>query len=197
MNRTIFSIASLTFLVAGCVVTGFILGRSVNPDREAAVVASTDQVASDQASPELKELLLKADTAAGGKKISMATASIDGDIDVLFTLDHESGNLFAWLPGPTGFLGEWSVNVAKAIGLEKGADPDLVLTVGNFNFRGGNSGALRDVPLIIYVGNGDNGQVAGFGFQWNPQMAKTGAFQRGVLVPAYQGSTRQQTIRRQ
>lgn len=129
--------------------------------------------------------------------MALATASIDGDIDILFALDLESGNLFAWLPGPTGFLGEWNVNVAKSVGLEKGANPDLVLSVGNFNIRRGNSGALRDVPLVVYVANGENGQVAGFGFQWNSQMAKAGSFQRGTLVPVYTGSTRQQTIKRQ
>ena len=177
-------------MVAACVVSGYLMGRSTSDSPETA--ESTNQI-----SPELQEIILKADTAASGSKIAMATASIDGDIDIIFTLDYESGNLFAWLPGPAGFLGEWSINVSKAVGLEKGGNPDLVLSVGNFNIRRGASGGLRDVPLICYVANGANGQVAGFGFQWNPQLAKGGSFQKGNLVLAYQGSTRQQTIKRQ
>lgn len=190
MNRTVFALGSLTIMVVACGVSGYLLGRTTGGE-----VAS--QTTDSHVSDALQEVLLKADTATGGKKIAMATASIDGDVDVLFALDYESGNLFAWLPGPGGFLGEWQVNVATAIGLEKGASPDLLLTVGQFNVRRGATGGLRDAPLICYVANGDNGQVAGFGFQWNPQLANTGTFQRGVLVPAYQGSTRQQTIKRQ
>lgn len=192
MNKTAFSIVSLLLLVAACVASGYYMAKAETTAPE------SEQVVENPLSSDLQELVLKADTAAGGKKIAMATASIDGDIDVVFTLDFESGNLFAWLPGPRGaYLGEWSVNVSKAIGLEKGSNPDLVMTVGNFNARGGNSGGLRDVPLICYVANGDNGQVAGFVFQWNPQMAKNGSFQRGNLVAGFPGSTRQQTIKRQ
>ncbi|MEC9091206.1 MAG: hypothetical protein VX438_00775, partial [Planctomycetota bacterium] len=94
-------------------------------------------------------------------------------------------------------LGEWQANVAQAVGLEKGSNPDLVLTIANFNVRSGSSGAIRDAPLIAYVANGENGKVAGYGFQWNAQLAKNGTFQKNVLVLAYQGSTRGQTIKRQ
>ncbi|MEE2641125.1 MAG: hypothetical protein VX768_10905 [Planctomycetota bacterium] len=195
MNKTVFSITTVILLAIACVASGYFLARSESRTGEQENPVATSRL--EGPSRELEELLLKADTATSGNKIAMATASIDGNVDVIFTLDYESGNLFAWLPGPNGWLGEWSTNVAKAVGLEKGSNPDLVLSVGNFNVRHGNSGGVRDAPLIVYVANGDNGQVAGFGFQWNPQAAKTGTFQRNVLVPAYQGSTREQTLKRQ
>lgn len=197
MNKTFISVLTLAILVVACVSTGYFAGLSQKTQTTQTKAQPPEPAAPAQPSQELMELVLKADTAGTGQKIAMATASIDGNIDILFTLDFESGNLFAWLPGPTGFLGEWSTNVGKAIGLEKGSNPDLVLTTGDLNLRGGNSGALRDAPIMVYVANGENGRVAGFGFQWNPQLARAGSFQKGLLLPVYQGSTREQTVKRQ
>ncbi|MDG2468484.1 MAG: hypothetical protein P8M80_04340 [Pirellulaceae bacterium] len=197
MRNSCFSIVAVCFLVASSLTCGFLVGNRSSEEDLASTVSTAETDLKGPSTP-LKEILLKAETAASGNKISMATASIDGNIDIVFALDFESGNLFAWLPGTNQrFLGEWSVNVATAVGLEKGANPDLVMTVGNFNVKSGASGAIRTVPLICYIANGENGRVAGFGFQWNPQLAKAGNFQSGALIPVYQAGTREQIIKRQ
>ncbi|MEC9093637.1 MAG: hypothetical protein VX438_13070, partial [Planctomycetota bacterium] len=102
MNKTFFSAISLTLLGVTCILLGYLLGNHRTVE-----ITSAEVRQSAQPSQELKELILKADSASSGTKIAMATGSIDGNIDVVFTLDYESGNLFAWLPGPNGFLGEW------------------------------------------------------------------------------------------
>ena len=192
MKKNFILALTLVMLVAACLTSGYFYGKLTIADTAKSVVDPESQ------NPTLEQIMLKAESATGGKKMAMATASIDGSIDILFTLDYESGMLYAWLPGPAdSFLGEWKVRVDAALGLDKGGSPDIVMTVGNFNWNEPARGTTKPAPLIVYVGNGDNGRVVGYRFFWDRQMVRKGQIQRDVLRPILTGTTRQATVERQ
>ena len=94
MKKNFFLALTLVMLVAACLTSGYFYGKLTK-------VESAETTTDSQLQPsKFEQLMLKAESATGGKKMAMATASIDGDVDVLFTLDYESGILYAWLPGP-------------------------------------------------------------------------------------------------
>jgi len=192
MKKNFFLALTLVMLVAACLTSGYFYGKLTK-------VESAETTTDSQLQPsKFEQLMLKAESATGGKKMAMATASIDGDVDVLFTLDYESGILYAWLPGPgKEFLGEWTVRVDTALGLDKGGSPDLVMTVGSFNANEAARGSTKPAPLIVYVGNGDNGRVVGYRFFWDRQVFRKAQIQRDVLIPIFGGTTRQATVERQ
>lgn len=192
MKKNFILALTLVMLVAACLTSGYFYGKLTKVETAESAVEIGPQ------HPSLDQIMLKAESATGGKKMAMATASIDGGIDVLFTLDYESGMLYAWLPGPVdSFLGEWTVRVDAALGLDKGGSPDLVMTVGNFNWNEAARGTTKPAPLIVYIGNGDNGRVVGYRFYWDRQMVRKGQIQRGVMAQVLRGTTRQATVERQ
>lgn len=181
----------LVVTVTGIIVAmgcGFYLGQSTNvPSANAAQAELQAQY------DEMKRTLplrLAADSASGGKSISMATGEITGDADGLFILDHMTGILQCWLLNTrTGAVGGiYVADVGAALGLDKG-DPDFVMTTGHFFIR--SSGNNKAASTICYVGEGKSGKVAGFSLTYNKTGVQQGTVQQGTLNMVCSGPIRQ------
>ena len=183
--------AWLAVTIAGVIVAmgcGFILGRSTN----SATANLSEQAALQAQFDEMQKnlpLRLAADSASGGKTISMATGAITPDVDGLFILDHMTGGLQCWLLNPrTGNVGGiYVADVGLALGLDKG-DPDFVMTTGSFLIR--STGNLKAANTICYVGEGKSGKVAGFSLLYDKAGIQAGAVQQGELNMVCSGPIR-------
>ncbi len=165
--------------IAGVIVAmgcGFFLGRSSKSSS-----AQQDELQSQY--EEMKRnlpLRLAADSASGGKTISMATGSVTPDADGLFILDHMTGKLQCWLMNSrTGKVGGiYVADLNIAMGLDKG-DPDFVMTTGGFFLRDGGNPKVANT--ICYVGEGKSGKVAGFSLVYDKAGIQQGVVQQGEL----------------
>lgn len=144
-------------------------------------------------------LLLRADTASGGKSVSMATAMVDGDYECLFLLDHLTGNLYCTIINPrTGLeAAVFQNNVLTLIGQDRVGDPDFTMVTGGINLdMAGRVGNMRTAPLMCYVAEGNSGAIIGFSFSFNPQAVLNGVRQEGLLNPIWQTTFRAPQLRR-
>lgn len=183
--------AWLAVTIAGVIVAmgcGFFLGRSTNT----ATASLSEQAALQAQFEEMQKSLplrLAADSASGGKTISMATGAITNEVDGLFILDHLTGTLQCWvLNTRTGNVGGiYAADVGVALGLDKG-DPDFVMTTGGFYLR--STGAVKPANSICYVGEGKSGKVVGFSLAYDKAGIQAGAVQRGELNVVCSGPIR-------
>lgn len=186
---------SVTLLAVGIVGAiaamgfGFYLGQSSSSD---VGVASAEQVSLQAQFEEMQKtipLRLAADSASGGKSISMATGSITSELDGLFILDHLTGGLQCWILNSEGGVGGiYVADVGLVLGLDKG-DPDFVMTTGDFFVRSGGNRKIANT--ICYVGEGKSGKVAGFGLTYDKAGVQRGAVQQGELNVVCSGPIRQ------
>lgn len=169
----------------GC---GFLLGRSIdNSD-------STNQSNLNTQFAELQKQLplrLAADSASGGKTVSMATGSVFEGADGLFILDHMTGMLQCWILNPrTGDVGGiYVVDVNAAMALDKG-DPDFVMTTGDF-FLKGRRGNMDFANTVCYIAEGKSGKAAGFSLSYDITGVKSGVVQQGEMRMVCSGPIRQ------
>lgn len=180
----------LAVAIAGVIVAmgcGFFLGRSTTQSFAADQSALNAQFAEFQKQLPLR---LAADSASGGKTISMATGSVTDEADGLFILDHMTGILQCWLLNPrTGSVGGiYVVDVAAALGLDKG-DPDFVMTTGDFFLR--MRGNVRPANTICYVAEGKSGKAAGFSLRYDEAGIQRGEVQQGEMTMVCSGPIRQ------
>ena len=172
--------------VIAAVVCGFVLGRT--SEQRSPITQSELQAKylDMQASLPLR---LKADSASGGKTISMATGSVTPEVEGLFILDHLTGTLQCWLLNPRNgaVAGIYSADVNAVMELDKG-EPDFVMTAGDFFFRA--SGAQKPANSICYVGEGKSGKVAGFGLAYDKSGFQNGVVQTGELKVICSGPVR-------
>jgi len=113
-------------------------------------------------------LVLKADSAASGKSLSFATGIVARDVEGLFVLDHLTGTLQCWLLNPqTGTIGGiFTANVSTDLGSVKAADADYVMVAVRIDTTGlGRESTLRPGESIVYVGDGNTGNVVAYGLQ--------------------------------
>ena len=147
----------------------------------------------------VEPLVLRADTAARGKSMSMATGFIDRNraLEGLFVLDHLSGLLQCWLVNPrTGQIaGVYSANVNEFLGIQKGGDIDYVMTTGNFEIEG-RQGNSNPADCICYVGDGNTGKVVGFSLFYDRQLIPQNRQQQGELVVVARGLAREAGLKR-
>lgn len=170
--------------------TGFYLGQSTS--NTAANRAELNQ--QFQAAQQQLPLRLQADSASGGKTISMATGPINNDVEGLYILDHLTGILQCWLLNPrTGDVGGiYVADVNTVLGLDKG-DPDFVMTTGKFYIK--SQGNMKAADTIVYVGEGASGKVAGFSLTYDKGGIQRGVVQRGELAVVCAGPIRNTNIR--
>jgi len=182
------STAWFAVAIAGVIVAmgfGFYLGQST---QTANVQKSDLQAQFDEMQKNLP-LRLAADSASGGKTISMATGSITSDVDGLFILDHLTGGLQCWILNRDGGVGGiYVADVGVALGLDKG-DPDFVMTTGDFSVRSSGNSVIANT--ICYVGEGKSGKAAGFGLAYDKGAVQRGAVQQGKLNMVCSGPIRQ------
>ena len=144
-------------------------------------------------------MMLKADTAARGKSMSMATGFIDRNrsIEGLFVLDHLSGVLQCWLVNPrTGEIaGIYAADVNEHLELQKGGENDYVMTTGNFEIDGRRNNA-NPADCICYVGDGSTGKVVVFSLFYDSQLIPQNREERGELVVIARGLAREAGLKR-
>lgn len=129
---------------------------------------------------------LEAGTSSVGKNISMATGPVDEDVEGLFVLDHLTGTLSLivvnprGMGGPVPIIGQFTANVTSDLGLEKGKETDYVMTVGGVSaLRGGGP---RPAQCVVYVADGNTGNVVGYSLTWDKTAANSSRPQGGALI---------------
>ena len=151
------------------VAVGYVAGqRGVSPGLEATAYANGNI-------PAFLE------SASGGKQLSLATGRIEDGIEGIFGVDHLTGDLFCWVLNPTtGELAStFRVNVATALGVD--GDADYVMCTGLMDFRGGRTGGDRISHSVVYVADGNTGNVAGFSLIYDAQALSRGNASAGEL----------------
>jgi hypothetical protein len=133
---------------------------------------------------------LHAGTAARGKSVSMATGSIDGNVEGLFILNHASGELQCWVLSPrTGAVGGiYRANVPADMGNDKGGEADYVMATGGFFFTGNKGGNVAPGQSVCYVADTKSGKVVGYGLQYDQQGIRRGVMQSGLLQAVCNGT---------
>ena len=129
----------------------------------------------------------------------MATGFISDGVEGLFVLDHLSGNLQCWIMSTeTGNIGGiYRTNVARDLLVEKGGQPDYIMTTGGFIWQRGNVGNIYPAKLIVYVGDGSTGNVAGYHLTYSQTDLKRGVVMTGELQLVCQGAAREVITRDQ
>ncbi|HRF00796.1 MAG TPA: hypothetical protein PLI18_09785 [Pirellulaceae bacterium] len=172
---------------------GFAIGALVRPSSDSASLPSTPAEL-------IRQIELRADSAANGKSLAMCTGRIDGDIEGLYVLDYTSGNLFCWVLNTRGggFLAQYVTNVRNDFGpLEQGRNPDYLMVTGYVNPAGGAGADGRPAESIVYVADANSGAVVGYSLLWSRTRAAAGGGQGGGLIKVAQGLARDATLIRQ
>lgn len=182
--RSLFSVRKLPFFagfaLAGLLALAFWGGSLWNQSQNAHDPASLPSI-------------LKADTAAGGKTISLATARINEDVEGFYVLDHITKNLFCFvISSRTGQqVGTYSANLSSVFAAGKQGDLDFALTTGYINANnGGRVGQGRTAESLCYVCEGNSGIAMAFSFQFNQTLLQNSVPEQGQLILVWQGLIR-------
>jgi len=146
----------------------------------------------------LSPLELHAATASNNDSVSMATGSITGEVEGLWLLDHESGQLQCWVLSPRSgaFAGIYATNVSDDLDLGKGK-PEFLMTTGNFFYTGGKIANQSPARSVCYIANTTSGVVAGYSLGINEQRIARGQAQGGKLVKICTGKIKDQAATRE
>lgn len=146
----------------------------------------------------LSPIELHAATASHNDSVSMATGLITSEVEGLWTLDHESGQLQCWVLSPRSgaFAGSYSTNVANDLELNKGK-PEFLMTTGNFFYTGGKIANQSPARSVCYVANTTSGVVAGYSLGINEQRIARGQAQGGQLTKICTGKIKEQAVTRE
>ncbi len=146
---------------------------------------STGPASADSAQSFLQELRLKATASHGASSFSMATGSIDNEVEGIYALDFLTGDLTCWVM-PTGNAagGIFKVNVLGDLPPEKGKAPAYVMVTGLITINN-VTGNTRPANTIVYVADSNTGVVAGYSVPWNRAMAKNGTSQEGTMMKVF------------
>ena len=167
---------------------------------QARLAAPQQEVASQIPAELLAQVGLRADSAASGRTMAMATGRIDADIEGLYVLDFTTGNLFCWVLNSRGggFMAQYMTNVRNDFGaLEQGRNPDYLMVTGFVNVAGGAGADGRPADTVVYVADANSGAVVGYSLVWNKARAAAGGAQGGGLIKVAQGLARDATLIRQ
>ena len=147
----------------------------------------------------LESLKLQASGAAGGKTISLATGFVDESVEGVYILDHLTGNLQCWVLSPkTGKIsGIYTANVNIGLEADRAGEKDYVMAAGLFDFTGGAGGAKIPARSVVYVAEGNSGNVAAFGLQYDKNMIRRGnGVDNGTLELVGKSSVRGEGVTR-
>jgi hypothetical protein len=133
---------------------------------------------------------LHASGATGGKSIALATGMIDEGTEGVFVLDFYTGDLQCWVINPRlgTFSSIFKINVIADLGVEQGKTPDYVMSAGQVDFRGPQGTNMG--RSVVYVADGNTGNVGCYAVPWNRQAVTSGQPQAGPLVKVAVGKAR-------
>ena len=173
--------------VAGLVAIGLVAG----------VGAFAGAQLADGQNENLSPIELHAATASNNDSVSMATGSITSEVEGLWLLDHESGQLQCWVLSPRSgaFAGSYTTNVANDLDFSKGK-PEFLMTTGNFFYTGGKIANQSPARSVCYVANTTSGVVAGYSLGINQQMINRSQAQGGTLTKICTGKIKEQAATR-
>lgn len=136
----------------------------------------------------LAETQLHATGATGGKSLAMATGVIDEGTEGVFLLDFLTGELQCFVINPRvgQFTNMFKANVIADLGIEQGKTPDYVMTAGVADFRG----PAQVARSVVYVADGNTGNVACYAVPWSRQAATSIQPQYGPLTLVGKGKAR-------
>ncbi len=163
----------------------------------AGVGAFTGAQLADNKNEDLSPIELHAATASQNDSVSMATGLITGEVEGLWTLDHESGQLQCWVLSPRSgaFAGIYTTNVSNDLEVSKGK-PEFLMTTGNFFYKGGKIANQSPARSVCYIANTNSGVVAGYSLGINEQMIARGQAQGGALTKICTGKIKDQPVTR-
>jgi hypothetical protein len=166
-------------LLGLAVAVGVLIGRTDAPRGE---LTLAEQI--------LGQTPLHASGATGGKSIALATGIMDEGTEGIFVLDFLTGDLQCWVINPRlgTFSSMFKINVIADLGIEQGKTPDYVMSAGTVDFRGPQGNSMG--RSVIYVADGNTGNVACYAVPWNRQAVTSGAPQAGPLVRVAVGKAR-------
>jgi len=144
----------------------------------------------------LAQRQLLASTAATGETFSMATGSIDSDVDGLYILDYLTGELQCIvLNYRTGqFNAVFRANVQADLGVDPAKRPKYLMKTGMINFPRGAS-AARPGNSVVYVLDTTTGNFAAYAIPWRRELAATGRPQAAALMLMDVGKARTAALR--
>lgn len=122
--------------------------------------------------------------------MAVATGVIDEGTEGVFILDFLTGDLQCWVINPRvgQFTNLFKTNVIADLGVEQGKAPDYVMAAGVADFRGPASTNFG--RSVIYVADGNTGNVACYAVPWSRQLAATASVQTGILQRVAVGKAR-------
>ena len=166
MNSNSFSAVSMS-VVGGLLVVTSLLGT---------VVGSMLATANGTQAIDLEPLKLEASSAARGKNISLATGAIDESVEGLYILDHLTGDLQCWVVSPktAKISGIYTANVNVGLETDRAGEKDYVMSTGQFFSTGGSAGQRSPARSIVYIAEGNSGNVAAFGLQYDKNTIRRG-----------------------
>jgi hypothetical protein len=131
----------------------------------------------------LPETALHASATHGSETLAIATGSIDGETDGVYTLDFLTGQLQCLVMNPrTGtFLGKFDYNVLGDLGVEKGKKPSFVMATGQY-LAIGTTGNIRPAATMLYVVDANSGNGAAYSIPWNNSIASAGGAQTSPMI---------------
>ena len=186
---TVFS--SLAMMVIGLVALGGAMGVFWSQ-------SSSESSIEEAHLANVQNMILNADSATRGKAMSLATGRISEDVEGLFVLDHLTGMLSCIVLSPrSGEAGALFVtNVNEHLGIAKAGDQDFLMTTGFINSTGGRGGQQRPAECVVYVADGNSGQVAAYSLLYNKQAIDNAVGQKGTLDLLWKGASRPEAARR-
>ncbi len=146
----------------------------------------------------LLPMVLQADTASGGKSVSVATGRMNEDVECVYVLDHVAQNLVCFVmdyKNRTQPVGTYVTSLKALFPGAKQGDLDLSMVTGFISSNeGGRTAPLRFAENICYVLEGNSGVIAGFTFQFNQTGIRAANPERGELVPVWKGLFRDPSL---
>lgn len=147
----------------------------------------------------IPEMPLHAVATDSGETFAICTGPISEEVEGIFTLDYLTGNLQCWVvDSRTGAVaGYFMHNVVNDLGMDATRkNPHYLMVTGRTGLRGGGS-AVNFSDCVIYVADGNSGNLAGYVVPWNRNLANRGTAQKGPLTPIFKQQARNLNIRGQ
>lgn len=156
---------------------------------------------SDSPLDAVSKLVLNADAATRAQNMSLASGQISDDVEGLFVLDHLTGNLSCIVLNPRNGTAGGSLfvtNVNLDLGAGKAGQNDYLMTTGFINANlGGRRGRERNANCVVYVADGNTGQVACYSLRYDQTLKDAGQGQGGALQLVWKGASREGALRRE